>query len=193
MAPGGPAHPPEDRDRILTGMNEVIHSGGHFWSGEYRYRRQTESTPTLHDRAYVIHDATGKPVGCWCMMDITERKTLREGTGQGARRSPGIRPCQVRVPGQHQPRSPHPLNGIVGMTVLLQDTRLAEDQQEYVETIKGSSETLLRSSTTSSTSRKSRPASCTSKAWTSTCAPRWKARSNCWRIARSTNTSSWCR
>ena len=135
---------PEDRDRILTGMNEVIHSGGHFWSGEYRYRRADGVYADVHDRAYVIHDATGKPVRMLgAMMDITERKRFEKELAKA--RDEALESARVKSEFlaniSHEVRTP--LNGIVGMTVLLQDTRLAEDQQEYVETIKGSSETLL--------------------------------------------------
>lgn len=36
-----------------------------------------------------------------------------------------------------------PMNGVLGMTALLSDTRLNEEQQDYVQTIKASGETLL--------------------------------------------------
>ena len=135
---------PEDRERVLTGMNEVIHSGGHFWSGEYRYRRADGFYADVYDRAYVIHDATGKPIRMLgAMMDITERKRFEKELAKA--RDEALESARVKSEFlaniSHEVRTP--LNGIVGMTVLLHDTKLAEDQQEYVETIKGSSETLL--------------------------------------------------
>ena len=37
-----------------------------------------------------------------------------------------------------------PMNGVIGMASLLRDTKLDDEQQEYVETIRGSAEALLR-------------------------------------------------
>jgi PAS domain S-box-containing protein len=134
----------DDRERVLTGRNEVIQSGGHFWSGEYRYRRADGRYADVYDRAYVIHDPTGKPIRMLgAMMDITERKRFELELAQA--RDEALESARVKSEFlaniSHEVRTP--LNGIVGMTVLLNDTPLANDQQEYVETIKGSSETLL--------------------------------------------------
>ena len=66
---------PEDKDRVLSGIEGVIRGGGRRWSDEYRFRRADGSYASIFDRGYVIHDDAGKPVRMiGAMMDITERK-----------------------------------------------------------------------------------------------------------------------
>ncbi|MBU7585169.1 MAG: PAS domain-containing protein [Nostoc sp. TH1S01] len=69
---------PEDQQRIETDMWAAINSGQQFWSHEYRFRRHDNSYAYILDRAYVVHDQTGKPVRMiGAMMDITERNRVQ--------------------------------------------------------------------------------------------------------------------
>lgn len=66
---------PEDRERIVSGIHEVIDSGGQIWTDEYRFLRADKSYALVIDRGFVAHDEQGKPVRMiGSMMDITERK-----------------------------------------------------------------------------------------------------------------------
>jgi PAS domain S-box-containing protein len=70
---------PEDKDRVLSGIEGVIRGGGRRWSDEYRFRRADGSYASIFDRGYVIHDDAGKPVRMiGAMMDITERHRAEE-------------------------------------------------------------------------------------------------------------------
>ncbi|GEO02569.1 hypothetical protein AAE02nite_02330 [Adhaeribacter aerolatus] len=63
---------PEDRERIFQSINQVIQSGGKFWSDEYRFQCADGSYSDILDRGYVLHDETGtayRMVGS--MQDIT--------------------------------------------------------------------------------------------------------------------------
>ncbi|MCI0536738.1 MAG: PAS domain-containing sensor histidine kinase [Verrucomicrobiales bacterium] len=66
---------PDDAPALLKSINEVIESGGHLWSGEYRFRRKDGSYAFVFDRGYVLHDDLGKAVRMiGAMQDITGRK-----------------------------------------------------------------------------------------------------------------------
>ncbi len=66
---------PEDRDRVVNGIHEVINQGGKNWLAEYRFLRKDGSHAIVFDRGYALYDSGGKPyrmVGS--MQDITGRK-----------------------------------------------------------------------------------------------------------------------
>jgi two-component system, sensor histidine kinase and response regulator len=135
---------PDDHQRVLDGMRRIIDSGGHFWSAEYRYRRADATYSDVFDRAYVMHDRHGRPVRMiGAMMDITDRKRFEQELARA--RDDAL--ASVRLKSEFLANISHevrtPLNGIIGMTVLLQDSELKPEQHSFVETIKNSSEALL--------------------------------------------------
>jgi PAS domain S-box-containing protein len=70
------AHP-QDRDRVVAGLDEVIKSDELFWSDEYRFRRADGNYADVLDRAYVMRDHEGKPIRViGAMTDITERRKM---------------------------------------------------------------------------------------------------------------------
>ena len=73
-----------------------------------------------------------------------------------------------------------PMNGVIGMAELLLDTELSDEQRGYAAMVRSSGDALLRSSTTSSTSRRSRPASSSSSTPSSRSPRRSTLPSTCW-------------
>jgi PAS domain S-box-containing protein len=70
---------PEDKERIVGGIREVIDRGGKNWSAEYRFRRKDGSYATVYDRGYVLHNEEGKAYRMLgSMQDVTERKEAVE-------------------------------------------------------------------------------------------------------------------
>ena len=66
---------PDDLPRVTTELNEVIESGGEYWSDEYRYRRADGTYKSVLDRGYIVREAGGAPVRMiGAMMDITEQR-----------------------------------------------------------------------------------------------------------------------
>jgi PAS domain S-box-containing protein len=68
---------PEDRDRVLAHIKEVIDSDESLYSDEYRFMTATGTFASVLDRAYVIRNVEGRAfrmVGA--MIDFTERKNL---------------------------------------------------------------------------------------------------------------------
>jgi PAS domain S-box-containing protein/diguanylate cyclase (GGDEF)-like protein len=70
---------PDDKDRIIQGIYDLIDSGGQYWSGEYRLRRADGSYAYIFDCGYVIRNKEGKPLRMiGSMSDISGRKQAEE-------------------------------------------------------------------------------------------------------------------
>lgn len=118
---------------------------GRSWTGEWIMQRKDGSPLPVRGGITPVKNRAGKIrsfVGVF--EDMTEvRKTeavLREAKerAEAGDRAKG----QFLATMSHEVRTP--LNGIVGFASLLLETRLSPEQQEYVETIRMSSETLIQ-------------------------------------------------
>ncbi|HTX90611.1 MAG TPA: diguanylate cyclase [Anaerolineales bacterium] len=70
---------PDEREKIAMNIQAAIANGETFWSKEYRVQRADGSFVYVFDRAYIIHDESGKPVRMiGAVMDITARKQAEE-------------------------------------------------------------------------------------------------------------------
>jgi PAS domain S-box-containing protein len=70
---------PEDRERVMAGIQSVLEGTGDVWSAEYRLRRVDSSIATVLDSCFVVRDEHGRParvVGS--IFDVTERKRTEE-------------------------------------------------------------------------------------------------------------------
>lgn len=66
---------PEDKERVMTSIEESIKSKRHFWSEEYRYLKADKTEAIVQDNGYILYTPSGKAyrmVGA--MLDITDRK-----------------------------------------------------------------------------------------------------------------------
>ena len=70
---------PEDRERVVRGLNGVVSGVGDSWTDAYRFLRGDGSYATVLDRAYVVRSRRGDPVRVigW-MLDITELRRSEE-------------------------------------------------------------------------------------------------------------------
>ena len=135
---------PGDRERILASVDASFESGREMWSGEYRFRRADGAYSTVVDRAYVVRDADGRPVRMiGSMSDITGRKQyereLRVAREEAERANRAKSEFLANM--SHEIRTP--MNGILGMTELLLDTPLSEEQREFAQTVRLSGQNLM--------------------------------------------------
>jgi PAS domain S-box-containing protein len=66
---------PDDRERVVSGINGIIEKGGSSWTDEYRFERADGSFTEVLDRGYVARSEDGTPIRMiGAMLDVTERK-----------------------------------------------------------------------------------------------------------------------
>jgi PAS domain S-box-containing protein len=66
---------PDDRERVVSGINGIIETGGSSWTDEYRFERADGSFTEVLDRGYVARSEDGTPIRMiGAMLDVTERK-----------------------------------------------------------------------------------------------------------------------
>ncbi|HKN58477.1 MAG TPA: PAS domain S-box protein, partial [Gemmatimonadaceae bacterium] len=65
---------PQDRERVIGGIQAVLESGATSWNDQYRYRRGDGTYANVMDRGYIARDNTGAPLRMiGAMTDVTER------------------------------------------------------------------------------------------------------------------------
>ncbi|HEX8552510.1 MAG TPA: PAS domain S-box protein [Abditibacteriaceae bacterium] len=66
---------PDDRERVIASVQNLIDGGGAAWSDEYRFARADGSYAEIFDRGFIIRDVSGQPVRMiGSMQDISKRK-----------------------------------------------------------------------------------------------------------------------
>ena len=68
---------PDDRVRVMNGIDAALAGGRDLWSGEYRLKRADNTHAFVLDRGYVLQDAQGKAVRLIrATTDLSERKKM---------------------------------------------------------------------------------------------------------------------
>ncbi len=119
-------------------------SGGHVWHGEIKNRAKDGSYYWVDTTIYPVRDANNEPQGYVSIrFDITSQKEALESSE--AAKAKAILANQAKsnflYTVSHEIRSP--LNGVIGMTSLLEETELSEDQRGFCEMISLSGKTML--------------------------------------------------
>ena len=122
------------------------------WIGELRGRHLVSEEPIAAtvNLFLVRHAAAGRPTGFAAVCrDLREHKRIEADTRRGREltlakemaESAALAKSDFLAVMSHEMRTP--LNGVVGMTELLLDTRLDDEQREYVESLRTCSTALL--------------------------------------------------
>ncbi|MDD5142036.1 PAS domain S-box protein [Methanoregula sp.] len=78
---------PDERERVVTGLQRKIDTGGENWSDEYRFCKADGSYADVLDRGYIIRNAANEAVRMvGVILDLTERKAAERLLAQEAAR-----------------------------------------------------------------------------------------------------------
>src|SRR5205085_6483250 len=108
-----------------------------------RRRRKDDSLVDVEIRGAPLV-VEGRKVGIFALyLDITERKQAMEAIEQARVAAEAANQAKSAFLAMMSHEIRTPMNAIIGMTGLLLDTSLSSEQQEYAETVRASSDTLL--------------------------------------------------
>jgi two-component system, sensor histidine kinase and response regulator len=162
---------PEDAPKVLCAWQSAC-TDGHKYNGEFRFRRPDGEVRWVHALSAVIRSETGQIIGhVGTVEDITARRQAeaelekvhkellnanKELTVANNRLSEEFRRADElakaalvasEAKGQFLAMMSHeirtPMNGIIGMTELLLDTPLSQEQHEFARIVKTSANALL--------------------------------------------------
>jgi diguanylate cyclase (GGDEF)-like protein/PAS domain S-box-containing protein len=70
---------PDDRERVISALDEVFAQGTKYWSEEYRFSQYDDQYAYIIDRGYVIYNENYQPTRMiGAMSDFTERKKAED-------------------------------------------------------------------------------------------------------------------
>ncbi|MHB1219184.1 MAG: PAS domain-containing protein, partial [Alphaproteobacteria bacterium] len=125
---------------------EILEGMGHAgrWNGEMRFVRKNGSEGISQTVVVPLRNEANQPIAAiWVNQDVTERKRSEEAlrAAKEQAESANIAKSRFLATMSHEIRTP--MNGVLGMLELLLDTKLAEEQRNYIDTARKSGEGLL--------------------------------------------------
>ena len=117
---------------------------GRDWSGEYLTRRKNKGKYWEHSSITSIKDSNGKITHLVAIAeDISERKRIEKELLLAKEKSEEASKAKSQFLANMSHEIRTPLNGVIGMAQLLSLSNLSQEQKDYLELIKYSSDILL--------------------------------------------------
>ncbi|MBI1850660.1 MAG: response regulator [Planctomycetes bacterium] len=133
---------PDDRERVVGRWRDCVASGRSYES-VHRYVRPDGAIVWVSSKAAAIRDGDAITGYIGTVEDVTARVQVetelirsKEAAEAGSRAK-----SEFLATMSHEIRTP--MNGIIGMTDLLMDTNLTDEQRDYADTVHSSAEALL--------------------------------------------------
>ena len=135
----------DDRESVVQKLNDLLEGKQDSYFSEHRMVKKDGSVIWVQDRGRIAEqDDQGKPVRVvGSFADITLRKESEKAL-QAAKLEAEMAnsaKSDFLASMSHEIRTP--MNGVIGMTSILLDTKLDEEQKQYVETVRESGDALL--------------------------------------------------
>jgi two-component system, sensor histidine kinase and response regulator len=135
---------PDDRERVIRTFQAYLSGGVGAYELEHRILHRDGSYHWALSRGVALRDGAGRPVRfTGTIQEITERKRQED----ELRRAKEAAEAANRAKDEFLANVSHeirtPMNAILGMTDLVLDTPLTEDQRQCLETVKSAADNLL--------------------------------------------------
>jgi PAS domain S-box-containing protein len=135
---------PEDRERVEHAVQACLTGETPVYEAEYRMQHRDGSYRWVLSRGSAVRDASGKPIHfAGSRIDITElkraEKELRQAKDAAVLANRAKDEFLANI--SHEIRTP--MNAIMGMTDLVLDTSLSDDQRECLGIVKSAADNLL--------------------------------------------------